>query len=210
MPAVLARPRKSGVLLRGVVAALSALPRVSPERAGRWGAAVAATAAGRPAAERAQGHQQPVAAGRSARGSAAERAQVTSSPQRRSCCAQRRAAGQHRGGRRTAPGSAANATHLDRRGLRPSLAPAPRRGCAATASIAGRRPAHSSNVHCDEGACRVYSLAGFTGLFFFQELLQCSVQSRSVIYNTTSVDTRHWPRTRRGQDGLRGQCQPDE
>ena len=30
--------RKSGVLLRGVVAALSALPRVSPERAGRWGA----------------------------------------------------------------------------------------------------------------------------------------------------------------------------
>ena len=35
-------------------------------------------------------------------------------------------------------------------------------------------------------------------------------QSRSVIYNTTSVDTRHWPRTRRGQDGLRGQCQPDE
>ena len=62
-----------------------------------------------------------------------------------------RAAG-HRGGRRTAPGSAANATHLDRRGLSPSLAPAPRRGRAATASIAGRRPAHSSNVHRDRRA----------------------------------------------------------
>jgi len=62
------------------------------------------------------------------------------------------AAGQHRGGRRTAPGSAANATHLDRRGLSLLLAPTPRRGRAATASIAGRRPAHSSNVHRDEGA----------------------------------------------------------
>ena len=88
----------------------------------------------------------------SARGSAAERAQGTSSPQRRSCCAQRRAAGQHRGGRHTAPGSAANATHLDRRGLSPSLATAPRRERAATASIAGRRPAHSSNVHRDRRA----------------------------------------------------------
>ena len=56
---------------------------------------------------------------------------------------------QHRGGRRTAPGSAADATHLDRRSLGPLLAPAPRRGRAATASIAGRRPAHSSNVHRD-------------------------------------------------------------
>ena len=143
--------RKSGVLLRGAVAALSALPRVSRSvhgvRAG-WGAAVAT--ARPPGGGAGTGHQQPVAAGRSARGSAAERAQGTSSPQRRSCCAQRpAAAGQHRGGRRTAPGSAANATHLDRRGLSPSLAPAPRRGRAATASIAGRRPAHSSNVHRD-------------------------------------------------------------
>ena len=167
MPAVLARPRKSGVLLRGVVAALSALPRVSPERAGRWGA-LWRRRRGRPPGDGAgTGHQQPVAAGRSTRGSAAERAQGTSSPQRRSCCAQRRAAGQHRGGRHTAPGSAANATHLDRRGLSPSLATAPRRERAATASIAGRRPAHSSNVHRDEGACRVYSLAGFTGPFLF-------------------------------------------
>ena len=61
MPAMLARPRKSGVLLRGVVAALSALPRVSPERAGRWGAAVAATA--RPAARRRSGHRAPAARG---------------------------------------------------------------------------------------------------------------------------------------------------
>ena len=169
--------KKSGVLLRGAVAALSALPRVSGVRAGRLDAAVAATA--RPAARRRSGHrhQQPVAAGRSARGSAAERAQGTSSPQRRSCCAQRRAAGQHRGGRRTAPGSAANATHLDRRGLSPSLAPAPRRGRAATASIAGRRPAHSSNVHRDEGACRVYSLAGFTGPFLFSRDTPEKVQS---------------------------------
>ena len=127
------------------------------------------------------GHQQPVAAGRSARGSAAERAQGTSSPQRRSCCAQRRAAGQHRGGRRTAPGSAANATHLDRRGLSPSLAPAPRRERAATASIAGRRPAHSSNVHRDEGACRVYSLAGFTGPFLFsRDTLVLSEQGQGL------------------------------
>ena len=108
---------------------------------------------------------------------AAERAQGTSSPQRRSCCAQRRAAGQHRGGRHTAPGSAANATHLDRRGLSPSLATAPRRERAATASIAGRRPAHSSNVHRDEGACRVYSLAGFTGPFLFsRDTLVLSVE----------------------------------
>ena len=161
--------RKSGVLLRGAVAALSALPRVSGVRAGRLDAAVAATARP-PGGGAGTGHQQPVAAGRSARGSAAERAQGTSSPQRRSCCAQRRAAGQHRGGRRTAPGSAANATHLDRRGLSPSLAPAPRRGRAATASIAGRHPAHSSNVHCDEVACRVYSLAGFTGPFLFSRV----------------------------------------
>ena len=69
--------KKSGVLLRGAVAALSALPRVSPEcgRAG-WGAAVAATAR-LPGGGAGTGHQQPVAAGRSARGSAAERAQGT-------------------------------------------------------------------------------------------------------------------------------------
>ena len=149
--------RKSGVLLRGVVAALSALPRVSPERAGRWGA-LWRRRRGRPPGDGAgTGHQQPVAAGRSARGSAAERAQGTSSPHRRSCCAQRRrGAGQHRGGRGTATVSTANATHLDRRGLSPSLAPAPRRGRAATASIAGRRPAHSSNVHRDEGPVPVW------------------------------------------------------
>ena len=164
--------KKSGVLLRGAVAALSALPRVSGVRAGRLDAAVAATARP-PGGGAGTGHQQPVAAGRSARGSAAERAQGTSSPQRRSCCAQRRAAGQHRGGRRTAPGSAANATHLDRCGLSTSLAPAPRRGRAATASIAGRRPAHSSNVHRDEGPAGFTALQGLRVLFFFQEILRC-------------------------------------
>ena len=79
--------RKSGVLLRGVVAALSALPRVSPERGGQVGRGCGGDG-GRPLGGGAgTGHQQSVAAGRSARGSAAERAQSTSSPQRRSCCA---------------------------------------------------------------------------------------------------------------------------
>ena len=158
----------SGVLLRGAVVALSALLRVSPERAGRLGRGCGRRAAGRAAAERAAAR----GCWRSACVPAAEQAQGTtgSSAQRRSCGAQRRAtAGQHRGGRRTAPGSAANATHLDRRGLSPSLAPAPRRERAATASIAGRRPAHSSNVHCD-GACRVYILAGVTGPFLFSRV----------------------------------------
>ena len=107
-----------------------------------------------PAARRRSGRRAPAARS----GAAAAR---SAAPRRRGRAAPRRAA---------APGSAANATHLDRRGLRPSLAPAPRRGCAATASIAGRRPAHSSNVHCDEGACRVYSLAGFTGPFLFSRV----------------------------------------
>jgi hypothetical protein len=80
--------------------------------------------------------------------------------------ARRAAAGQHRGGRRTAPGSAANVTHLDRRGLSTLLTPAPRRGRAATASIAGRHPAHSSNVHSDEGAWGRVFPAYF---FFFPE-----------------------------------------
>jgi len=61
------------------------------------------------------------------------------------------------------PLSAANTTHLDRRGLSPSLAPAPRRERAVTASIAGRRPAHSSNVHSDEGSW----WSGISGLFLF-------------------------------------------
>ena len=93
------------------------------------------------------GHQQPAAA----QLLRAQRRRL-SAPRRTAHRAGQAAAGQHRGGRRTAPGSAANATHLDRRGLSLLLAPTPRRGRAATASIAGRRPAHSSNVHRDEGA----------------------------------------------------------
>ena len=115
-------------------------------------------------------HQQPVAAG--AAPAARRRSGHRAPLQHALATAQLLRAAPRRGraapgGRRTAPGSAANATHLDRRGLSPSLAPAPRRGRAATASIAGRRPAHSSNVHCDDGACRVCSIAGFYGSFLF-------------------------------------------
>ena len=134
-------------------------------RSTRRGAATA-----RPAARRRSRHRAPAARGcwaqrpRLGGGAGAGHQQPAAAQLLRAA----RAAGQHRGGRRTAPGSAANATHLDRRGLSPSLAPAPRRGRAATASIAGRRPAHSSNVHCDQGPAGFTALQGLRVLFFFR------------------------------------------
>ena len=95
MPAVLARPatKKWRVAARCGCCAIC-VATGEPGAGGQVGRGCGGDGGRPPGGGAGTGHQQPVAAGRSARGSAAERAQGTSSPQRRSCCAQRRAAGQ--------------------------------------------------------------------------------------------------------------------
>ena len=160
------RPRQRPATVRGrsvpgsrVCAHTQAAHTGTRWRTRRWRRGAERRAAtARPAARRRSGHRAPAARGcwaqrpRLGGGAGAGHQQPAAAQLLRAAPRRGGAAGQHRGGRRTAPGSAANATHLDRRGLSPSLAPAPRRGRAATASIAGRRPAHSSNVHRDRRA----------------------------------------------------------